>query len=155
MENACSGTKDVVILGDANICASKWLEEDYHGKDLADKVRKFLLENDCNQMVTDYTRTEVGRGGVLLNSCIDHVYSNCPEKIQTSVCHVGDSDHAGFVVEKTIRLKRCKPNVVKKRSYKSFNVQSFLTDINTSDINRVVVEEKDVNKAAEIFEKKV
>ena len=37
-KNACSGTKDVVILGDANICASKWLEEDYHGKDLADMV---------------------------------------------------------------------------------------------------------------------
>ena len=90
----------------------------------------------------------------MLNSCIDHAYSNSPEKIQTSVCHVGDSDHAGIIVEKAIRVKRCKPKVVKKRSYKFFNVQAFLTDINTSDINKLVVEEKDINKAAEIFEKK-
>ena len=44
--------------------------------------------------------------------------------------------------------------MVKKRSYKSFNVQSFLTDINTSNINEIVVKEKDVNKAAQIFERK-
>ena len=75
--------------------------------------RQFLIENDCNQMVTDYTRTEVGRGGVVLNSCIDHAYSNSPEKIQTSVCHVGDSDHTGIIVEKSRKRGYKTPVLVK------------------------------------------
>ena len=48
---------------------------------MADMVRHFLLTNDLSQTVSEYTRSEIGRGGIVLKSCIDHCYVNSPEKI--------------------------------------------------------------------------
>ena len=151
---ACErGSKDVMILGDSNLCIFKWDDENYHDKEMAEMVKHFLLENNCKQMVAEYTRSEIGRGGTVVKSCIDHIYTNSPEKVQTFVQFVGDSDHLGVIAEKATRIPRLKPNVVKKRSYKGFDIESFLNDINESDINKIVSEEKDFELAAEKFEK--
>ena len=153
-KNLCQGNKDVVILGDANLCAKKWELDDYHDKELADMVRHFLLTYDLSQTVSDYTRSEIGRGGNVVKSCIDHCYSNSPEKITTDVAHVGDSDHDAVVVKKVSRLPKSRPKVIKKCSYINFNIETFLGDINSSDINEAVVAESDIDAAAEVFERK-
>ena len=151
--NACGrGNKDTVILGDVNLCAKKWTDEDYHNKDMADMVRHFLLNNECKQMVTDFTRTEVVRGGMLARSCIDHVYTNAEEKIKTSIRVVGNSDHMGVIVEKINKVRKLRNRVVKKRSYKHFDTGAFLTDIFYSDIVRCVTNQSTIESAAEIFE---
>ena len=39
-----AGGRDTIILGDANMCALKWEEEDFHHKELALQVQEYLLE---------------------------------------------------------------------------------------------------------------
>lgn len=66
---------DVICLGDANLCAVKWQDENFQDKDL----------------------TEIGPGGMVSRSCIDHCYTNVPEKVSTpEVISVGTSDHLGL-----------------------------------------------------------
>ena len=44
--------------------------------------------------------------------------------------------------------------MIKKRSYINYNIETFLGDINSSDINEAVVAESDIDAAAEVFERK-
>merc|ERR1712055_760570 len=57
--------KDVICLGDANLCAVKWNDDSYYLKDQAEMVQTFLLETGSSQVVKKYTRSEIVRGGVL------------------------------------------------------------------------------------------
>ena len=90
---------------------------------------------------------------MLSRSCIDHCYSNVPEKLSApEVIAVGDSDHLGIVVTKYTRAEPIKPKTVIKRSYKNFEVEKFLTEILNSNINTDVIACDNVEDAAEIFE---
>ena len=87
------------------------------------------------------------------SSCIDHCYTNVPEKIvSTKVIPVGNSDHMGIVVKKLTKFQASRPQVIKKRSYKHFNPEAFLVDILASNINTEVLKEQSVDGAAEKFE---
>ena len=87
------------------------------------------------------------------SSCLDHCYTNVPEKIiSTKVVPVGNSDHMGIVVRKLTKFQASRPQVIKKRSYKHFNAEAFLVDILTSNINTEVLKEHTVDGAAEKFE---
>ena len=150
-----SSNRDYVCLGDANICAMKWNDESYYLKDQAELVQTFLLETNSEQLVRDFTRSEFIQGGNVSKSCIDHIYTNAPGKIsKPEVVAVGTSDHLGVVATKYTRAPILKPKVVLKRSYKAFNVENFLSDINCSDINIVVTALDNVEDAAREFENK-
>ena len=88
---------DVICLGDANLCAVKWQDENFQDKDLAEMTQNFLLETSSTQLVKEYTRSEIGPGGMVSRSCIDHCYTKVPEKVSTpEVISVGTSDHLGL-----------------------------------------------------------
>ena len=142
-------------MGDANICALKWFEEGYKPKDLSDMVQNFLVESACVQLVKENTRSEIVQGGNVAESCIDHCYTNVPDKVSNpEVVAVGNSDHLGVVVRKFAKVEKSKPNTVLKRSYKNFKPEEFLTDVLESDINNVVSASDDLDSAAELFETK-
>ena len=112
-ENLCKGNKDVICLGDANLCAEKWNDKNFPYKDLADLSHNFLLNLSSSQVVKGVTRTEIGQGGILLQSCIDHFYSNSPEKLSLpEIVDVGNSDHFGIVVKKYTRAPQIKPKII-------------------------------------------
>ena len=145
--------KDMVCLGDANLCAYKWNEDSYYLKEHAEIVQTFLLDTSSNQLVKDYTRSEIVQGGTVSQSCIDHCYTNAPERISTpEVLAVGGSDHLGVVVTKFTRSPSLKPRTIKKRSYKGFIVENFLNDVYNSDINNAVTAHDNIENAAEEFE---
>ena len=146
--------KDLVCLGDANLCAKKWQEDSYYQKEQAEIVQTFLLDTASAQLVNEYTRSEFVQGGELSRSCIDHCYSNAPERISTpEVVAVGNSDHLGVVVTKFTRSPMIKPKTIMKRSYKNFDVESFLNDVINSDINKNVTAHNNIEEAAEEFER--
>ena len=100
------------------------------------------------------TRSEVIRGNVVSKSCIDHCYTNVPEKVsKPEVVSVGTSDHLGVVITKYAKVEKSKPQTVKKRSYKCFKVEEFLTEVFESKINEAVKACDDIDSAAEVFEK--
>ena len=122
--------RDMVCLGDANLCAKKWYEDNYYLRDQAEIVQTFLIDSSSNQMVKDYTRSEIVQGGEISRSCIDHCYSNAPDRTSTpEVLAVGDSDHLGMVVTKYTRSPSLKPKTIMKRNYKDSELEEFLKDV--------------------------
>ena len=94
--------RDVVCLGDANLCALSWDDNNFEAskKALANLVQEHLLEESSYQIVKDFTRSEMTRTGIS-RSCIDHVYTNAPIKCdKPKVESAGDSDHLAFIVIK-------------------------------------------------------
>jgi exonuclease III len=54
--NCNQDDKDFVALGDMNLCAKKWDEPSYQHKDLANSVKDFMSEENCSQVIDNYTR---------------------------------------------------------------------------------------------------
>ena len=143
--------RDVVILGDSNICAKQWMNENYTLKELSNKVQDFLLEESSDQLVKDITRSELVAGNVQ-TSCIDHCYSDVKEKILGPYVEgVGESDHLGIRILKYSKNPPSNPRGIKRTVYKNFSTEDFLWDIFHSNINNSVTSHDNIETAAEAF----
>ena len=80
-KSLCLGRKDVICMGDANICALNWLEEGFQPAELSDMIQNFMLESAYTQVVNEWTRSEVIQGGIVSTPCIEHCYTNAPDKV--------------------------------------------------------------------------
>ena len=81
-------------------------------------------------MIKEPTRVSRSAGGGISATCIDHCYTNVPEKIKSfQVIRTGNSDHLGIVIKNLTKFPVSKPQSVKKRNYKEFNIEYFLLDI--------------------------
>ena len=148
-----AGGRDTIVLGDANLCALKWEEENFQYKELALQIQEYLLETSSYQLVKEPTRLGNTTGEGVSATCIDHCYTNVPEKIKSiQVVGAGNSDHLGVVIKKFTKFPVSKPQSVKKRNYKEFDIGNFLTDIYNSDINTIVTGASTIDTAAEAFE---
>ena len=95
-------------------------------------------------MVTVATRS--GQGQV--DSCLDHLYSNKPDKLSEVAVHInGGSDHK--VLSVTRYAKSMKKNVryIRKRCFKNFDREGFQSEVaamqwfdiyNSGDVNNAV-----------------
>ena len=146
------GGRDVLILGDCNLCAEKWNNEDVMYPELANMIQDFLLEQASQQVVTSFTRVEKV-GAIVQKSIIDHCYTDAVEKISGPYAEpVGDSDHMGIRVFKYGRIPMIKPCTIKKRCFKNFSVEAFLLDIYNSGINENVTSCDSIEEASLTFE---
>ena len=120
-KNLYHQNKDVVVMGDANLCSLKWNDNDYDSskKVLASLIQDQLLEESCHQIVEGFTRSELVNGAVVQSS-IDHIYTNAPNKCSKPILEAaGDSDHLAILVTKFTRELSHRPHTVLKRSYKN------------------------------------
>ena len=141
-------------MGDANLCALKWEDDNYLHKDLACLVQDYLLETSSFQLVRENTRSGSGTGGEVSLACLDHCYSDVPEKISdVKTVAAGNSDHLAVIIKKSVRFPVSKPQTVRKRNYKNFDIKAFLCDVNNSDMNVNVPQAENLDEAADIFEK--
>ena len=154
-ETLYTQNNDTLVMGDANLCARTWNNQDYDAskKVLADHLQEHLLEVSSSQLIQEFTRSENTASG-LSRSCIDHVYSDSPLKCSTpAVVSAGDSDHLAIIFTKFTRELRLKPQTILKRNYKHFNEASFLEDIIESNLVEEVLNCNDIETAAETFGK--
>ena len=152
-ESLYTQNKITIIMGDANLCAMTWNDEDYNAskKVLANRLQDHLLEVSSSQLVQEFTRSEMSASG-LTRSCIDHVYSNSPLKCSTpELVSAGDSDHLAVFFTKYTREIRHKPQTILKRNYKHFDEVFFLKDILESKLVEKVTSCKDLDTAAATF----
>ena len=120
-------------------------------KELATMTQDFMLEQSSQQLVTCTTRIELV-GQTVQKSCIDHCYTDVREKITGPFVEaVGDSDHLGIRVLKYCRTPIDQPQAIRKRCYKNFSVEAFLTDIFYSNINNSVCSHETIEGAEEAF----
>ena len=121
--------KDFVAMGDANVCAMQWDQPGYTHAQLADIIKDFMLEENCCQVVDNYTRIRLV-DGIIQRSCLDHVLVNCVDKISSVEIHgVGKSDHMGILTTKYSREVKKYTKTFKKRVYRNFDPIEFVNDI--------------------------
>ena len=124
--------KNYVSLGDGNLCAMSWNNQNYKDKELAQQLHNFLHSESCHQLIHSYTRIQK-YGNQIQKSSLDHIITNVPEKCSVpEISAGGDSDHMAVMVTKFSREVKTSPKTIKKRNYKNFNDVLFLNDVNHS-----------------------
>ena len=84
---------------------------------------------------------------------MDHVYTNVPGKCDAPIVEsAGDNDHLAVIFTKFSKELRQQPQTIKKRSYKYFNVEDFLTEVNASSINEDIKHIDNIDDAATKFQ---
>ena len=107
--NAMDANLDFIAMGDMNICAKQMEEPGYQHHKLASKLKDFLLEENCSQIIDEYTRIR-NVNGVIQRSCLDHVTINCVNKISSHIIiGMGKSDHLGGNGNKILQRNKIKP----------------------------------------------
>ena len=125
------------ICGDMNLDCheGKWLRPDYSLLSLSRLVQ--AASNLCNftQLVTSPTRAQynsVRRETDI--SCIDHVYCNTKYRCsEVSVISFGNSDHDMLSYVRYSKEPPSPARTIRKRSYKNFAKEDFLTELSKID----------------------
>ena len=124
-ERALDTGKEVIVLGDCNLDFLKFNDAGQL-QPLVDLVLERIYPHGVQQLVKVPTRSWPGQQP----SCLDHIYTNTPEKISIAQTFIrGSSDHKLILATKLSKSIKENIRYVKKRSYKSFNEEAFLTEV--------------------------
>ena len=132
-EKAIGEDKEVIVTGDINLNSLKWMRDNVPAtgfvqklKSLIDLLFEKIIPHGIAQLVTVPTRSWPGQK----DRCLDHVYTNKPEKLSDIAVHrIGGSDHK--VVCFTRYAKSMVRNVryIRKRCFKNFDGEEFMREV--------------------------
>ena len=149
-ELAMASGKEVIVLGDCNLDLLKF---DNAGvlQPLVDIMMQRVYPHGVVQCVQGRTHSWPGQ----VPSGLDHIYTNVAEKlsqVQVKVC--GSSDHRLIIATRYSKNIRENIRYCKKRSYKNFDEQTFLEEVDKISWWEVY-SCNDVDMAVDIFTKKL
>ena len=136
-EQAIATGREICVVGDFNLNYFHFDTENqgtnthsYRLRSLIEALQNRIVPHGFIQLVSTATRSWPGQEP----SCIDLLYSNHPEKLSEVKAHYcGGSDHKIVTTTRYTKAAISKPRIIKKRSYKNFDPQSFLEAVrNTS-----------------------
>ena len=153
--NFANEPNEVHVALDMNLDYSKWLQPSYRLSSLTNLVQDTCNTNNFSQLVSEPTRIMYNSVNATTEiSCIDHVYCNSKYKCSTpAVISSGASDHD---MVSYIRYSKPPPSparTIRRRSYKHFNEEDFITDMGAVDWTDVYRSE-DVDTATQVFTRK-
>ena len=156
-KRALEEDKEVIVMGDINIDSLSWGLDDivssdraYRQKELINLLFEQIFPLGVSQHVQVPTLTS-NHGQSNEKACLDHVYTNNPEKLSNVVAHFnGGSDHKVIQVIRYTKKQVRKQRYIRKRSYKHFDSQKFENDIRNTQWFDVYTT-NDVNTAVELF----
>ena len=133
---------ETIIMSDLNL---DWLTS-------ASKYLKEVSGNlNLSQLVTEPTRPNLKDSS--RSTLIDLIFTNRSDKITScGVFDIGISDHCPTACIRNISLKKSQSHMITKRNFKHFNDQSFIAELQNSDI-RYTLQIPDVEMALEFFNK--
>ena len=144
---------DTVIIGDTNLCFSKWGTQNNPQQTLIDKVKDSQANLALQQLVNTATRIQ-SVNNVVEKSIIDHVYTNCSHMIpETDVQPVGSSDHLGLVVNKYSKFQPDNQRSFRVRNYSG--QPHLLQAILENKVNELVANCNNLDEANETFKKEI
>ena len=147
--------KDTIILGDINLDYKKWAAQNAPNNQLVDMVKETQIRATLSQLVKEDTRIQLV-GGNSQSSIIDHVYTNCPDKLrQVKVVSVGDSDHLGQVVEKTTTVPQDHQQTYRIRQHKPTSAEALKADLFLNNVPQLILDCDNIEKAAETFHREI
>ena len=159
MEKACKEKKNVIVQGDVNLCAIKWLEADYNLKFLSDELLSTLalcgLENV--DLGNTYLADRLTEDGKTIESALDHTYITTELKTRSDIFKLDKcgTDHLPIMisVKSNDIHRRTKKNVkIIKRSMKNFNATSWNANLATKNWEKIG-ETENVSEMATTFAK--
>ncbi|KAI8505783.1 hypothetical protein Bbelb_161360 [Branchiostoma belcheri] len=143
LDKATAEQREIYVLGDFNV---DWIKSSDASKRLQDITQSYGVQ----QLVDKPTRT-VNRGQSVVESCIDLVFTNQPDKCsKATIRTIGFSDHDAVMFSRKAKLQTTGPRTVHKRTYKDFNEETFHSDIKEAPWH-LVYNFDDVNQATEMF----
>ena len=152
---ACESGEKTIILGDANLCAEKWQNEDYIRKSVAQPLIQCLGQNGLRiqDVGLTFQADHMQKNGLVAESSIDHVYSSLPldNCIKLNKLANSSSDHLPVLVSYSLDLTKLRySHTVTKRSFKNFTKEIWNEALSNQDWLDVD-EADDVNKMVDIF----
>ena len=78
-QSLSDSNRDLIYLGDANLCAMSWHNDNFEHKDLANQIIDFNLTEGHEQLCKQFTRIQKC-GDRINKSCLDHITVNSPNK---------------------------------------------------------------------------
>ena len=159
IEKATEEDKEMIMLGDANICTQKWEDPNYKNHKVATELRNAVVQNGMINMKLGNTFMAdncTNRENVT-ESAIDHIYITKEMEDRTKVSKLLKSatDHLPIVAE--IARKECLrkgPKVVWKRSLKGFTKEKWNESLARKRWE-AIGETEDVNEMAKIFNRHI
>ena len=145
----------LIITGDANLCAEKWLLDDYDRKSVAQPLHHCLEQNGIQIQKVGYTymADHVLQNGEVPHSALDHVYnSKTIEKSVSVKVHPNSStDHLPVIVKYSLDLTKVRyKRSITKRSFKNFTKETWNEALDQEDWYDVE-DCDDVNEMVEVF----
>ena len=132
-ERAIREEKEVIVTGDINIDSFKWCRDDlpstdstYKLKPLIEALFERIIPQGFSQQVRAATHSWVGQNP----SCIDHLYSNKPDKLAHVQGHInGGSDHKLIYAVRYSKSIKRNVRYIRKRCFKGFNEEKFKEEV--------------------------
>ena len=152
-EKALNEDKEVIVQGDMNLNSLKWMREDLPSNDHTQRLRPLidlLFENIIPLGVSQLINVPTHN-----NSCLDHLYTNRPEKMHESAAIVnGGSDHKIILAVRKAHNLVKRVRYIKRRCYKNFDVESFRGEIHALKWFDIYMSD-DVNSAVTLLAEKI
>ena len=135
--------------------SDKWLQPSYRLCSLTRLVQDICNTHNFSQLVTEPTRlmyNSIARTTEI--SCIDHIYCNSKYKCsKPTVIVSGASDHDIISYTRYSKAPPCPARTIRRRSYKDFIEEDFITDMSVVDFYEVY-NSTDLDTATDIFTRK-
>ena len=155
INRARSSTEKIISTGDANLCANKWLTEEYDRKSVAQPLIYCLEQNGLSiqDIGVTFQADHMLPSGAVAESALDHVYTSMVIKdcIETKKLLNSSSDHLPVLTAyslNTTKLRYC--HTVTKRSYKDFTKENWNAALAQQDWLDVE-ESSGVNQMVNVF----
>lgn len=125
IDRVCDSGNEIYLMADLNL---NWLSQDCP---LKSKVLNVTNACYLSQVINQPTRIFMNSSGKKTSTCIDHIFTNAVDKCSKGISvPIGCSDHNLIAIVRKAKVPKGNPKVVNKRSYKTFNQESFCTDVN-------------------------
>ena len=132
-ERAIREEKEVIVTGDINIDSLKWCRDDlpstdstYRLKPLIEALFERIIPQGFSQQVRVATHSWVGQSP----SCIDHLYTNRPDKLADVQGHInGGSDHKLIYAVRYAKSMKRNVRYIRKRCFKRFDEVKFKEEV--------------------------
>ena len=146
---------DCILLGDINLCFRKWSNGGGPQQPLIDMIQETQVSGALQQLVSQDTEVQTV-GDKVECSIIDHVYSNCPQKLKdVELVAIGESDHLGVVVKKYTNIPHDHPRTYRVRQYTDSGIGLFLQAIFTNEVSQRVMECETLSESVSVFSREV
>ena len=149
---------EIIVTGDVNLNSLKWMRDELPANDsthtlmeLINLLFEKIIPPGFSQLVKVATHSWPGR----IDNCLDHLYSNRPDKLSNVGVHVnGGSDHRLVSVIRYTKSLKKSVRYVRKRCFKNFDEEAFRREISAMNWFDVY-SANDVNVAVELLTTKL